>query len=251
MALFTNFHSWLAFRNTRACGLLKLCCRGSSAEPCTDLEADFQVGTGASRERVRQSGREIKSESIWRYIAAQHAKTNQSSKAGTAAREEDYKVQPSKSHWLWSSVSPWINRADSRPPSLSYIAFPFYSAMENCGPPISSTKNQTHTLSLCMCWDFSPARVQLNTHLSMWAALKTTSNSPLSRRAAFSAISAASSSRDSSNKNWPGRAGEKSSTVKTVKDPYQGTEEYTVQRCWLWPMRRDSLVCPGNNMLKY
>lgn len=45
---------------------------------------------------------------------------------------------------------------------------------------------------------------QYNIYLSMWAALKTTSNSPPSSCAAFCAISAASRSRDSSNKNWPG-----------------------------------------------
>lgn len=43
------------------------------------------------------------------------------------------------------------------------------------------------------------------TNLSMWAALKTTSNSVLSNSAAFFAISAASIKRDSSSRNWPER----------------------------------------------
>lgn len=42
-----------------------------------------------------------------------------------------------------------------------------------------------------------------STNLSIWAALKTTSNSILSSSAAFFAISAASIRRDSSSRNWP------------------------------------------------
>lgn len=42
-----------------------------------------------------------------------------------------------------------------------------------------------------------------STNLSIWAALKTTSNSVLSSSAAFFAISAASIRRDSSRRNWP------------------------------------------------
>lgn len=43
------------------------------------------------------------------------------------------------------------------------------------------------------------------TNLSMWAALKTTSNSMLSSSAAFFAISAASMRRASSRRNWPAK----------------------------------------------
>jgi len=54
-------------------------------------------------------------------------------------------------------------------------------------------------------------RVHLHTHthLSIWAALNTTSNSELSSSAAFWAITAASPRRDSSHRNWPERERER------------------------------------------
>lgn len=132
-----------------------------------------------------------------------------SSRAGTAVREEDYKVQPSKSHWLRSSVSPWINHADSRPPSFIHSLLstqPWKTVARPSHLERMKFSVSVHVLGLWKSSNVQKEKTQTelsqsNTHLSMWAALKTTSNSPPSRRAAFSAISAASSSRDSSNKN--------------------------------------------------
>lgn len=70
MAVFTNFHSWLVFRNTTAFGLIKLWhwfgSRLSSISQGQLRKSETEWERGI--ERVRDS--------IWRYIAAQHAKTN-------------------------------------------------------------------------------------------------------------------------------------------------------------------------------
>lgn len=52
MVVFAHSHSWLVFRNTTDCGLLKLCSSSSSDEPCTDSEAVFQ---GRSQRQRRKS----------------------------------------------------------------------------------------------------------------------------------------------------------------------------------------------------
>ncbi len=82
--------------------------------------------------------------------------------------------------------------------------------------PKTSVENQygCYVLQKCLCFVQKYRYLSIGTkyvrmdlacppHLSMWAALKTTSNSSLSNWAAFFAISAASKSRDSSSKNWP------------------------------------------------
>lgn len=111
-------------------------------------------------------------------------------------------------------------------------------------------------VSRCMCCSKNhhvwAKRKKTDTHLSMWAALNTTSNSPPSRRAAFSAISAASSSRDSSNKNWPGGARENRSAVEMLRDPCGGTEGYTLCKCWTWlRLRTRTLLALKNKTLKH
>lgn len=93
--------------------------------------------------------------------------------------------------------------------------------------------------------------MQPNTYLSMWAALKTTSNSPLSRRAAFFAISAASSSRDSSNKNWPNGAGENSTTIKTLKGSSQRHRGIRSLIMLFLAHVQGQPSFPCNNMLKH
>lgn len=82
-------------------------------------------------------------------------------------------------------------------------------------------------------------------HLSMWAALKTTSNSSLSNWAAFSAISAASKSRDSSSKNWP----------EEGKGEFHFIFAFTPSERQMWNISfgcgTDSLVCPLNDSVKH
>lgn len=165
-----------------------------------------------------------------RHCAAWRTKRCQPS---IAAREEDYKVQLSKSYWMRRNINLWLKN------SLCFILPPFCSAMENSGSSILATKYDICSVPPGAAVGIIPfeekgKRNPPDTHLSMWAALNTTSNSPPSRRAAFSAISAASSSRDSSNKNWPGGVRENRSTVEMLRDPRGGTEGYVLRKCWTW-----------------
>lgn len=94
----------------------------------------------------------------------------------------------------------WSKPADQ--PSRRWTSLT-HPVVENSSPSIMYPQNKLHTLLRPWKLKITTERegIQSKTYLSMWAALNTTSNSPLSRRAAFFAISAASSSRDSSNKN--------------------------------------------------
>lgn len=137
--------------------------------------------------------RERERESILRYIAAQHAmKTQQlmswhcSNRRGLQSTAKCITLAEEKCKPLDKLCRQWTSL--------------FYPALRNCAPIFSSTENKIHVLGLWKASDVKASH-QTNAHLSIWAALKTTSNSLLSRRAAFSAISAASSSRESSNKN--------------------------------------------------
>lgn len=98
---------------------------------CTDLEADVQAR--AEWDGVRAS--------IWINIRCTACEDKPAALRLAVQREKRITKQPRESQWLrWSGVSPRINCADSRPPSLTHslLSAP---PLEHRGPA-SSTENE-------------------------------------------------------------------------------------------------------------